>query len=97
MKQPTAAALLHRLKNEGVQVDVKLTVEDAYHEILHALGVDAYHKLLHLVKDKHHHRLLHSLGEENYHELLHVVEEEQFLLDYLKPWQKFQFKLKTSN
>lgn len=27
----------------------------------------------------------------------HVVEEEQFLLDYLKPWQKFQFKLKTSN
>lgn len=26
----------------------------------------------------------------------HVVEEEQFLLDYLKPWQKFQFKLKTS-
>lgn len=77
LKQPTAAALLHRLKNEGVQVDVKLTVDDAYHEILHALGVDAYHKLLHLVKDKHHHRLLHSLGEENYHELLHVVEEEQ--------------------
>ncbi|WP_407390808.1 DUF871 domain-containing protein [Carnobacterium jeotgali] len=27
----------------------------------------------------------------------HIVEEEQFLLDYLKPWQKFQFKLKTSN
>ena len=27
----------------------------------------------------------------------HVVEEEQFLLNYLKPWQKFQFKLKTSN
>ncbi|EDP67355.1 hypothetical protein CAT7_00800 [Carnobacterium sp. AT7] len=27
----------------------------------------------------------------------HVVEEEQFLLNYLKPWQKFQFKLKTIN
>ena len=26
----------------------------------------------------------------------HVVEEEQFLLDYLKPWQKFQFKLKSN-
>ena len=25
----------------------------------------------------------------------HVVEEEQFLLDYLKPWQKFQFNLKS--
>ncbi|WP_041556413.1 DUF871 domain-containing protein [Carnobacterium sp. 17-4] len=27
----------------------------------------------------------------------HVVEEEQFLLDYLKPWQKFQFKLKSND
>lgn len=27
----------------------------------------------------------------------HVVEEEQFLLDYLKPWQKFQFKLKINS
>lgn len=26
----------------------------------------------------------------------HVVEEEQFLLDYLKPWQKFQFILKSN-
>lgn len=26
----------------------------------------------------------------------HVVEEEQFLLDYLKPWQKFQFNLKSN-
>ena len=27
----------------------------------------------------------------------HVLEEEQFLLDYLKPWQKFQFKLKINS
>ncbi|WP_034536947.1 DUF871 domain-containing protein [Carnobacterium inhibens] len=26
----------------------------------------------------------------------HVLEEEQFLLDYLKPWQKFQFSLKIN-
>jgi len=74
---PKAAALLHLLKDSGLACDVKLTVDDAYHEILHALGIVAYHNLLHLVRDKYHHRLLHVLGEDNYHKLLHVLEEDQ--------------------
>ncbi len=74
---PKAAALLHLLKDKGLACDVKLTVDDAYHEILHALGIVVYHNLLHLVRDKYHHRLLQVLGEDNYHKLLHVLEEEQ--------------------
>lgn len=77
LKQPTAAALLHRLKTNGMSVGVKLTVEEAYHEILHGMGEDAYHNLLHMVKDQCHHKLLHTLGEEKYHQMLHILEEEQ--------------------
>lgn len=77
LKPPRAAALLNRLKNNGASVEVKLTVEEAYHEILHALGTESYHRFLHLVKDTQHHKLLHRLGEKNYHELLHVLEEAQ--------------------
>ena len=73
---PKSAAILHLLKENGFSCDVKLTVDDAYHEILHALGTDAYHNLLHLVKNKYHHQLLHELGEEHYHKLLHLLEEE---------------------
>lgn len=75
LKPPTAAELLHRLKSNGLNCDVKLTIEEAYHEILHAMGVDTYHDMLHLVKSKYHHKLLHELGEEHYHKLLHVLEE----------------------
>mgnify|MGYP000856631215 CR=1 FL=1 len=77
LKQPTAAALLHRLKANGMSVGVKLTVEEAYHEILHGMGEESYHKLLHMVKDQCHHKLLHTLGEEKYHEMLHILEEER--------------------
>ncbi len=74
---PKSAALLHLLKGDGFLCDIKLTVDEAYHEILHTLGIDAYHNLLHLVRNKYHHQLLHELGEEKYHKLLHVLEEEQ--------------------
>lgn len=76
LKLPKAAALLYHLKNNGMSCEVKLTVEEAYHEILHAVGVDTYHHLLHLVNDKYQHKLLHALGEEKYHEMLHILEEE---------------------
>ncbi len=77
LRPPKAAELLYLLKNNGIGVDVKLTVDEAFHEILHAIGADAYHNLLHLVKDQLHHDLLHSLGEDKYHELLHVLEKNQ--------------------
>jgi len=76
LKQPKAAELLHLLKDNGTNVNIKLTVEEAYHEILHALGMKTYHNLLHLVHDKYHHKLLHALGEKKYHEMLHILEEE---------------------
>ncbi|MDI6645079.1 MAG: ATP-binding cassette domain-containing protein [Methanobacteriaceae archaeon] len=77
LKQPKAAELLNLLKNNGTNVNIKLTVEEAYHEILHAIGADAYHNLLHLVHEKHHHKLLHALGPEKYHQMLHILKEEQ--------------------
>jgi cobalt/nickel transport system ATP-binding protein len=77
LKPPKAAELLHLLKDGGFPVNVKLSVDEAYHEILHALGVKAYHNLLHLVKDKLHHELLHNMGEDKYHEMLHLLEENQ--------------------
>jgi len=77
LKPPKAAELLHLLKKQGLSLDIKLTIDEAYHEILHALGIKAYHNLLHLVKEEYHHKLLHELGEENYHKLLHVLEENQ--------------------
>ncbi|NYB52118.1 MAG: ATP-binding cassette domain-containing protein [Methanobacteriaceae archaeon] len=76
LKIPKAAALLHRLKTNGMNIRVKLTVEEAYHEILHAVGVETYHNLLHLVHENCQHRLLHTLGEEKYHQMLHILEEE---------------------
>ena len=75
LELPKAAALLHLLKDNGFKCNVQLTVDAAYHEILHALDVDSYHDLLHLMKDKYHHKLLHTLGESEYHELLHILEE----------------------
>jgi len=48
LKLPKAAELLHSLKSQGISVDIKLTVDQAYREILHALEVDASHKFLHL-------------------------------------------------
>jgi len=77
LRPPKSAELLYMLKNEGFPVNIKLTVDEAYHEILHALGSQSYHNLLHLVKDDLHHKLLHSLGEDKYHELLHLLEENQ--------------------
>jgi cobalt/nickel transport system ATP-binding protein len=77
LRPPKAAELLYLLKNDGIDVEVKLTVNEAFHEILHAIGVDAYHNLLHLVKNQLHHELLHILGEEKYHELLHVLEKNK--------------------
>ncbi len=78
LKQPAAAALLHRLKNNGIpSLGVKLTVEEAYHEILHSVGVETYHNLLHIVHETCQHKLLHALGEEKYHEMLHILEEER--------------------
>ena len=69
--------LLYRLKNNGMNVGVKLTVEEAYHEILHAVGVETYHNLLHMVHETCHHKLLHALGEEKYHQVLHILKEEK--------------------
>lgn len=77
LRPPKSAELLYLLKNGGFPVDIKLTVNEAYHEILHALGTQAYHDLLHLVKDELHHELLHNLGEDNYHELLHLLEKNR--------------------
>lgn len=77
LKLPKAAELLHRLKTNGMKVGVKLTVEEAFHEILHAVGVETYHNLLHLVHETCHHKLLHALGEEKYHQMLHILEEER--------------------
>ena len=77
LRPPKSAELLHLLKSNGVSCNVKLTVDDAYHEILHAIGDEAFHNLLHLVKNQLHHRLMHELGNENYHKMLHVLEEEQ--------------------
>lgn len=77
LRPPKSAELLHLLRDNGVSVDVKLTVEEAYHEILHALGIKAYHNLLHLVKNRLQHDLLHTLGEEKYHEMLHVLERHR--------------------
>ncbi|MCE5213685.1 MAG: ATP-binding cassette domain-containing protein [Methanobacterium sp.] len=77
LKSPKSAELLYLLKKNGVQCKVKLTVEDAFHEILHAIGEKSFHNLLHLIKNQLHHRLLHELGEENYHKMLHILEEEQ--------------------
>ena len=53
----------------------KLTVGEAYHEILHSIGEKTYHNLLHLAKNELHHKLLHALGDDAYHKLLHVLEE----------------------
>jgi len=77
LRPPKSAELLYMLKNGGFPVNVRLTVDEAYHEILHTLGNQAYHNLLHLVKDELHHKLLHNLGEDKYHELLHVLDENQ--------------------
>ncbi len=38
LRPPKSAELLYMLKNEGFPVNIKLTVDEAYHEILHALG-----------------------------------------------------------
>ncbi|OPX59694.1 MAG: putative ABC transporter ATP-binding protein [Methanobacterium sp. PtaB.Bin024] len=76
LRPPKSAELLHLLKTNGVDCEVKLTVEEAYHEILHAIGAESFHKVLHLIKSQLHHRLLHELGEEHYHKMLHVLEEE---------------------
>ncbi|MGP8022581.1 MAG: ATP-binding cassette domain-containing protein [Methanobacterium sp.] len=81
---PKSAALLHLLKGSGFSCDIKLTVDEAYHEILHTLGIDTYHNLLHLVKNKYHHQLLHEIGEENYHKLLHVLKDEK-IMDNIPP------------
>ncbi len=77
LKPPKAAELLHQLKNNGIPVEIKLTVEEAYHEILHVMGEESLHNLLHLIKDEYHHELLHEMGKEEYHKLLHVLEKEQ--------------------
>jgi cobalt/nickel transport system ATP-binding protein len=77
LRPPKSAELLYMLKSNGVPCDVKLTVEGAYHEIIHVMGVKAFHNILHLVKNQLHHRLLHELGAENYHKMLHIIEEEQ--------------------
>lgn len=96
LRQPKAAELLYLLKNDGIDVDVKLTVDEAFHEILHAIGVDAYHNILHLVKNQLHHELLHTLGEEKYHELLHVLEKNKRnnpLMKYdLRRYRKYPHK-----
>ncbi len=77
LKLPKSATLLHLLKNKGMNVDVKLTVEEACHEILHSVGVETYHNILHMVNETCQHKLLHALGEEKYHEMLHILEEER--------------------
>lgn len=75
LRPPKSAELLHMLKKNGMSCNIKLTVEDAYHEILHAMGTDSYHNLLHLVQNQLHHDLLHALGEEKYHEMLHILKK----------------------
>ena len=75
LRPPKSAELLTLLKDNGVSCNVKLTVEEAYHEILHSIGEETYHNLLHLAKNELHHKLLHALGDTNYHKLLHVLEE----------------------
>ena len=75
LRPPKSAELLSLLKDNGVSCNVKLTVEEAYHEILHAIGDETYHNLLHLAKNQLHHKLLHALGDTCYHKLLHVLEE----------------------
>lgn len=77
LKLPKAAALLHLLKNNGMKVGVKFTVEEAYHEILHSVGVETYHNILHMAHETCQHKLLHALGEKKYHEMLHILEEER--------------------
>ena len=62
LKPPKSAELLTLLKNDGFPIDIKLTVNEAYHEIFHALGANSYHNLLHLVKNQLHHQILHMLG-----------------------------------
>ena len=51
LKPPKSAELLNMLKNDGFPVNIKLTIDDAYHEILHTIGIRAYHNLLHVVKE----------------------------------------------
>ena len=75
LRPPKSAELLTLLKNNGMSCNVKLTVEEAYHEILHSIGDETYHNLLHLAKNELHHKLLHALGKDGYHKLLHVLEE----------------------
>ncbi|QHN08343.1 ATP-binding cassette domain-containing protein [Methanothermobacter sp. THM-2] len=77
LRLPRTADLMNRLRQAGFDVDVKLTVEEAYHELLHILGADAYHKLLHFLGENRQHRLIHLLGEDKYHELLHILREEK--------------------
>jgi len=77
LRPPKSAELLHLLRDNGMSINIRLTVEEASHEILHVLGVDAYHNLLHLVKSDLHHELLHELGEEGYHKLLHVLKKNE--------------------
>ncbi|MCG2827635.1 ATP-binding cassette domain-containing protein [Methanothermobacter sp. K4] len=77
LRLPRTAELMNRLKMAGFDVDVKLTVDEAYHELLHLLGADAYHRLLHFLGEKRQHKLMHLLGDEKYHELLHVLREER--------------------
>lgn len=86
LRPPKSAELLHLLKDNGMTCNVKLTVEEAYHEILHAIGIEAYHNLLHLVKNKLQHDLLHALGEEKYHEMLHVLEKNQENIQQTEVW-----------
>ena len=76
LRPPKSAELLHLLRDNGLSCNVKLTVEEAYHEIMHAIGAEAYHNFLHLVKNDLHHKLLHALGDNAYHEMLHILEEE---------------------
>jgi len=40
LKPPRAADLLYRLKNDGIPVEIKLTVKEAHHELLRLLGED---------------------------------------------------------
>ncbi|MCQ8904740.1 MAG: ATP-binding cassette domain-containing protein [Methanothermobacter sp.] len=75
LRLPRTADLMNRLRMAGFEVDVKLTVEETYHELLHLLGGDAYHLLLHFLREEKQHRLIHILGEEKYHQLLHALKE----------------------
>ncbi|MCK9152183.1 ATP-binding cassette domain-containing protein [Methanobacterium alcaliphilum] len=77
LKPPKAVELLNLLKNDGFDVKSKLTINGAYHEILHLLGTDVYHELLHLIKEDKQHKILHEIGEENYHHLLHILKNNK--------------------